>query len=143
MTASFHQTASPTEQLGRQEALALLGSVPIGRLVFSHQALPAVRPVNHVLLDDFVVIRAHHGAALLGPARDGAVVAYEADAFDVERRTGWSVVVTGAARIVTDPRLRRRYRDAVEPWVGGGMTHVVSIGLDMVTGFRIHPRPGG
>ncbi|MEV5510106.1 pyridoxamine 5'-phosphate oxidase family protein [Streptomyces orinoci] len=137
MTAPPRHLMRRTEQLGRQEALQLLKGAPIGRLVFSHQALPAVRPVNHVLLDDLIIIRAHTGAALLGPAQDGAVVAYEADSFDLERRTGWSVVVTGEAHLVKDPELRRRYQAAVEPWVGGEMTHVVSISLDMVTGFRI------
>lgn len=39
-----------TESLSRYEALRLLKGAKIGRLVFSHQALPAVRPVNHVLL---------------------------------------------------------------------------------------------
>lgn len=38
-----------TEQLDRSEALRLLGTVPLGRVVFTHQALPAIRPVNHVV----------------------------------------------------------------------------------------------
>ena len=38
------------EQLNRSEALKLLGSVSLGRLVFTHQALPAVRPVNHLVV---------------------------------------------------------------------------------------------
>lgn len=38
-----------TEQLDRSEALRLLGTVPLGRIVFTHQALPAIRPVNHVV----------------------------------------------------------------------------------------------
>ncbi|MFI9723104.1 pyridoxamine 5'-phosphate oxidase family protein [Streptomyces sp. NPDC052396] len=138
MTVPGPPTAPHLGRLSRQEALSLLKSVPIGRLIFSHQALPAVRPVNHVLLDDLIIIRAHGGAALLGPARDGAVVAYEADAFDTERRTGWSVVVTGEAHLVNDPDLQRRYRDAVEPWVGGEMAHTVSISLGMVSGYRIN-----
>ncbi|EMF00658.1 pyridoxamine 5'-phosphate oxidase family protein [Streptomyces mobaraensis NBRC 13819 = DSM 40847] len=126
-----------TEPLPRQEALALLKGAQIGRLVFSHQALPAIRPVNHVLMDDRIIIRAHTGAALLGPARDGAVVAYEADELDNERRTGWSVVVTGAAHLVTDPALQSRYQAALTPWIGGEMAHTVSISLDLVTGYRI------
>lgn len=138
---STEDMARITQPLPRYEALRLLKGAKIGRLVFSHQALPAVRPVNHVLLDDRVIIRTHTGAALLGPARDGAVVAYEADEFDTERRVGWSVVVTGEARLVRDPDLQQRYQDALEPWIGGDMTHTVSISLDLVTGCRISSRP--
>ncbi|MCC3766176.1 pyridoxamine 5'-phosphate oxidase family protein [Streptomyces sp. UNOC14_S4] len=129
---------SPTmAELSRQEALRLLQGARIGRLVFSHQALPAVRPVNHVLLDDQIIIRTHTGAAMLGPARDGAVVAYEADEFDTETCTGWSVVVTGEAHLVRDPAAQQRYQAALEPWIGDAMDHVISISLDMVTGCRI------
>ncbi|MEU7169109.1 pyridoxamine 5'-phosphate oxidase family protein [Streptomyces morookaense] len=124
-------------ELSRQEALELLDGARIGRLVFSHQALPAIRPVNHVLLDDQIIIRTHTGAAMLGPARDGAVVAYEADEFDTEKCTGWSVVVTGEAHLVRDPALQQHYRAALEPWIGEEMDHVISISLDMVTGCRI------
>jgi nitroimidazol reductase NimA-like FMN-containing flavoprotein (pyridoxamine 5'-phosphate oxidase superfamily) len=137
MTAPVPHGTRSVEELPRQEALRLLRSVEIGRLVFSHQALPAIRPVNHVLLDDLIIIRAHTGAALLGPARDGAVVAYEADEFDTGRRTGWNVVVTGEAHVVRDPEVQQRYQAALRPWVGGEMTHTVSISLDMVIGYRI------
>ncbi|WP_372404465.1 pyridoxamine 5'-phosphate oxidase family protein [Streptomyces luteireticuli] len=124
-------------ELTRTEALKLLKDARIGRLVFSHQALPAIRPVNHVLLDDQIVVRTHTGAAMLGPARDGAVVAFEADEFDMERCTGWSVVVTGEAHLVRDPALQERYRAELEPWIGAEMDHVITISLDMVTGCRI------
>src|SRR5690348_935366 len=68
------------------EALRLLGSVSFGRVVFTQQALPTIRPVNHVLADGDIVIRTHAGAALTArtrQARDlGVVVAYEADDID-------------------------------------------------------------
>lgn len=124
-------------ELSRAEALELLGSVSYGRVVFSHHALPAIRPVNHVLDGDRVVIRTHRGAALLGPAEDGAVVAYEADMLDEESRSGWSVIVTGIATLVTDPDEQRRSREALDPWIGGQMEHVIRISADLVTGFRI------
>jgi hypothetical protein len=37
------------EQLGRDECLRLLGSVPIGRVAFTVDALPSVQPVTFVL----------------------------------------------------------------------------------------------
>lgn len=109
----------------------------MGRVVFTHNALPAIRPVNHLLMDDRIVIRTHTGAALLGPAQDGAVVAYEADVLDPVQRRGWSVVVTGVALLVRDEARRERYAASLEPWVAGTMDQIVSISIDMVTGYRI------
>ena len=37
------------QALPREESLRLLRSVSVGRLVFTHLALPAIRPVNHVV----------------------------------------------------------------------------------------------
>jgi len=45
------------------------------------------------------------------------VVAYEADEIDPIRHSGWSVVVTGRARTVTDPDRVARYEQLLQPWV--------------------------
>ncbi|MFF1907558.1 pyridoxamine 5'-phosphate oxidase family protein [Kitasatospora sp. NPDC058218] len=125
----------------RAEALRLLGSAPFGRIVFTVRALPAVRPVNHLLVDDTVVIRTHDadalGAATLGAGGAGVVVAYEADAIDPQTRLGWSVVVTGYARPVTDPVRLARYRALLTPWVDAATDHTVAIQPDLVTGYRL------
>ncbi len=127
--------------LDRAEALRLLGGAPFGRIVFTVRALPAIRPVNHLLVDDTVVIRTHEGAALtaaaLGDEDIGVVVAYEADAIDPVTRLGWSVVVTGFARPVTDPARLARYRALLSPWVNGSMDHMVAIQPDLVAGYRL------
>ena len=135
------ETAPPTRsivELDRTEALALLGSVNLGRIVFTRNALPAIRPVNHALIDGQLVIRTHEGAALTD-AVDGAgtVVAYEADMIDQETHLGWSVIITGFARLVTDPVQLARYEKLVSPWVSRTMEHAVLIRLDMVNGYRI------
>ncbi|MCG6498513.1 pyridoxamine 5'-phosphate oxidase family protein [Kitasatospora sp. A2-31] len=132
--------------LERAEALRLLAGVPFGRIVFTSRALPAVRPVNHLLLDDAVVIRTHDGAALTAAAvgaQEGVVVAYEADAIDPVTRLGWSVVVIGYARPVTDPDRLARYREALRPWVAASMDHTVAIRPDLVTGFRLVAEAAG
>ncbi|MFC4907114.1 pyridoxamine 5'-phosphate oxidase family protein [Actinomadura gamaensis] len=128
-----------TRRLTRQESLALLGSASMGRVVFTHHALPAIRPVNHVLDEDTIIIRSHLGAAIVGHTdqAQGAVVAYEADDIDPVSHLGWSVVVTGTARLVRDPGVLERYKDVLRPWVDGEMDHVVSITPDLVTGVRL------
>ncbi|MHC3472702.1 pyridoxamine 5'-phosphate oxidase family protein [Streptomyces sp. 7R007] len=129
--------------LDRDEALRLLGSVSFGRIVFTQHALPTIRPVNHVLDDGHIVIRTHEGAALTSRTRHagtpGVVVAYEADVIDPVTHTGWSVVVTGYAHLVTDPVQLARYQELLHPWVGRAMDYAVRIQPDLITGIRLSP----
>jgi hypothetical protein len=48
-------------ELTRAQAMRLLASVPLGRIVFTHHALPAIRPVNHVIDGDDIIIRIQGG----------------------------------------------------------------------------------
>lgn len=127
-------------ELTRHQALRLLGSVPMGRIVFTVHAMPAIRPINHELVDGDVVIRCHDGAAVW--AARGQVVAYEADAIDAETRTGWSVIVTGIAVAVTDAGEVHRYERLVTPWLEGDLQHVLRIRSEFVTGYEfVAPGP--
>ena len=121
------------------EALALLGSVSLGRIGFTSRALPVIRPVNHIIADGSIIIRSHEGAAIMSAAHpaDGAVVSYEADAIDPAGRLGWSVVVTGVARLVTDPEDAARYRRLLHPWTDGQADYVIRISPELVSGFRL------
>ncbi|MFF9155126.1 pyridoxamine 5'-phosphate oxidase family protein [Streptomyces sp. NPDC014846] len=128
--------------LDSAEALRLLGSVSLGRIVFTRQALPTVRPVNHVLDGGDIVIRTHEGAALTAHAQEadgaGVVVAYEADVIDPDTHLGWSVVVTGYARLVTDPSELARIQALLKPWVPSeGMDQAVRIRPELVAGVRL------
>jgi nitroimidazol reductase NimA-like FMN-containing flavoprotein (pyridoxamine 5'-phosphate oxidase superfamily) len=137
-----HDPARRRIDLDRAEALRLLGSVSLGRVVFTRQALPTVRPVNHVLDAGDIVIRTQEGAALTSHARPGdgtgVVVAYEADAIDPDTHLGWSVVVTGYARLVTDPAELVRIRRLLTTWAPQeGMDQAVRIRPDLVTGVLL------
>ena len=57
------------EALPRAESLRLLSTVSLGRLVFTHLALPAIRPVNHAVAGDQVIIRAYLGTAISAAVR--------------------------------------------------------------------------
>ncbi|MFE1173480.1 pyridoxamine 5'-phosphate oxidase family protein [Streptomyces sp. NPDC058773] len=130
-----------TVPLAREEALRLLGSVSLGRIVFSQDALPAIRPVNHLVDRGEVVIRTHGGAAIAAVTREagteGVVVAYEADAIDPVTHLGWSVVVTGYCRLVTDPRDLAHYREVLHPWTDGQREHALRVRPVLVTGIRL------
>lgn len=124
-------------ELDRDESLALLASVPYGRVVFTQNALPAIRPVNHLVDNGRVVIRTRLTAKLGQAARDAQVVAYQADQLDPQERTGWSVVVTGYARTLNDPAEVARLSAALRPWADMTMDTVVVIEPELVTGYRL------
>ncbi len=128
-------------ELDRAEALDLLGGVSLGRIVFTQNALPTIRPVNHMIDRGQIVIRTHAGAALTlhtdRAGTGGVVVAYEADDIDPETHLGWSVIVTGYAHLVRNAADVARYQDMLEPWVDHSMDNVVRVNPIMVTGFRL------
>ncbi|MFA7764598.1 pyridoxamine 5'-phosphate oxidase family protein [Streptomyces sp. NRRL S-448] len=129
-------------ELDRAEALRLVATVSLGRIVFTQHALPAVRPVNHLVEDgDIIIIRIHDDgalASLVAPADvPGVVVAYEADVIDPDTHLGWSVVVTGYASLVADAGEADRYAELLRPCVAQPMAGALRIRPDLVTGFRL------
>jgi Pyridoxamine 5'-phosphate oxidase len=128
-------------ELERGEAMRLLASVDHGRVVFTHQALPAIRLVNHLVDDGRVIVRTRLTAKVSTVVRlngdAGVVVAYEADDLDPQRRAGWSVVVTGWATTITDPEEVARYEQLLHPWVNMTMDTMIAIQPEIVTGIRI------
>ena len=146
MTAEPLADQRVLREIGRAEALDLLATVTYGRVVFTLAALPAIRPVNHVVDDGEIVIRTRRLAGLstaLADHADGAidqpdlVVAYEADHLDPVERTGWSVVVTGIATVITDPDRLRRIAERLHPWVDSAMDTAIAIAPEIVTGMRL------
>jgi Pyridoxamine 5'-phosphate oxidase len=119
--------------------LQLLGSVSLRRIAFTQRAVPALRPVNHLVDDETIIIRSHLGSAITGRAAtgEGAVVCYEADGIDPVWHTGWSVIATGMARLVRDPAVISRYQQMLEPWVEGQMDYVIAIKPQLITGIRL------
>ncbi|MCA2229225.1 pyridoxamine 5'-phosphate oxidase family protein [Nonomuraea aurantiaca] len=131
-------TRRDLKELSTADSLRLLASVPLGRVVFTRHALPAIRPVNHIVADGQIVIRSSPGTILSAElAALEVVVAFEADDLDVEEQLGWSVVVTGVARLVKDPGEAARYKDILYSWVAGEMDQVIRIRPEIITGFEL------
>jgi len=132
------RAAAGAQRLSNSEAIRLLASISYGRVVFTLDALPAIRPVNHLVDEGRIIIRTRLTASISAAVRsaDGIVVAYEADSIDPQTRTGWSVVVTGHAHTITDPGEVSRYEQLLDPWVNHADT-VVAIEPAIITGFRI------
>lgn len=125
------------EVLDRAECLRLLSTATLGRVGTTIAALPVVLPVNFCLLDTSIVFRTGSGTKLDAATRD-AVVAFEVDDFEPFTHAGWSVVVTGIAREITDP-VAQADLGPVPRWAPSGDDRFVSIATDLVTGRRIVP----
>lgn len=134
------------EILSAEECLLLLLRSPIGRIAFTHQALPAVQPVNFVVDSGAIVLRTAAGSKLEA-ASHNAIVAFEVDDYDLDYHRGWSVTVVGRAELVTDPEdIRRMERLPLRPWASGERDSFIRIPIRVIHGRRILPpgqRPGG
>jgi hypothetical protein len=131
------------EVLAEPECRALIGTVKIGRLAFTVDALPTIQPVPFHVHDGLVVIPARAGSQLL-PGTRGAVVAFEADCFDEDTRTGWAVTVVGPSRPVTAPQDVAAL-DGL-PWGGPGPWPdrcYVTVAMNLVRGWRAVPVAAG
>ncbi|MER5408749.1 pyridoxamine 5'-phosphate oxidase family protein [Streptomyces sp. NPDC002769] len=125
-------------ELDREECLRLLSRVPIGRVVHTRHALPAVLPVNFSLDADFAVVMRTSADSELVAAIDGAVIAFEADEVDASARSGWSVVVTGRAAMVTDPDEHGRLtRTGPRSWVASPVEVFIRVEPELVTGRQL------
>jgi len=99
---------SVLDDLSRETCLRLMATAPVGRVVYTRQAMPAVELVDFTVDAGDIVIRTC--TSELAAAICGAVVAFEADEYDPATRTGWSATAVGQAREVTDPASIERLR---------------------------------
>ena len=125
----------PTDHAGLETlpfdvCLRLLASVPIGRVGFCADGEVVILPVNHAVDGQDVVFRTASGSKLTA-AGEQDLVAFEADRYDLQTRTGWSILVTGRATVVYDEaEVRRLNRLNLHPW---------ATTVDHPFWVRIHP----
>lgn len=130
------------EVLDRAESLRLLASSRLGRIGITSDALPTVLPVAFHCDGRQILFRTGLGSKLEA-ATDNAVVAFEVDEVDLASRSGWSVVVTGIARELTEPdEIAEARRQALDRWIEAADGRIVAISLDLVSGRRLVPAPG-
>lgn len=130
-------------ELSREECLRLLATNTFGRIaVGAGGELPVMRPVNYVYDErsQSVAFRTDVGSKFYFLCR-AAKAAFEIDGLDPDCRTGWSVIIAGVTREVTDPAERRRL-DGLEldTWAPGERSHWIGIRAWSVSGRRIGTR---
>jgi nitroimidazol reductase NimA-like FMN-containing flavoprotein (pyridoxamine 5'-phosphate oxidase superfamily) len=124
-------------ELGRAECLELLNRAGIGRVVLSVKCIPVALPVNVCLFDGDIVFATDEGSKFNAAVR-GTVVSVEVDDIDRLYHTGWSVLVTGVAELLTDPEdIARVRRLPIQPWAPGPHLFFVRVPTTVVTGRRI------
>src|SRR5690349_8530013 len=88
------------EVLDEHRCLEYLHSATLGRVAFRSGEVVDIFPVNYACDGSIVIYRTAAGTRLARAPREH--VAFEADGWDAEHGTGWSVVLRGVALDVTD-----------------------------------------
>ncbi|MCP9947000.1 pyridoxamine 5'-phosphate oxidase family protein [Streptomyces somaliensis] len=131
-------------ELDPDECWSLLGTHGVGRVAVTTHEGPAILPVNYVAGDGEVAFRTSP-ESLPGKAAGGEV-AFEADHIDEAFSRGWSVLLVGSARTVTEPGEARALteRAFTAPWAGAERDLWIAISPSRVTGrrIRVHRAPG-
>jgi hypothetical protein len=123
--------------LSRAECEAHLAGGGVGHLVFLAEQGPIALPVNFRFVEGDVVFRTRPAGVLVTAA--GTVVSFEVDHVDEAMSEGWSVLLTGRARLVDDPaELEQLALLGIEPWPGGHRDAVIRIETAELSGRSIH-----
>jgi len=105
----------------------------VGRLVFSTARGPVALPVNYEFTEGQIVFSTDDAKAHALDAE--AVVGFEIDRVDEALSEGWSVLVTGRCRRVTDPDEAQRLASLdLEAWAGGDRHALMAIRPEETTG---------
>ncbi|CCH34538.1 pyridoxamine 5'-phosphate oxidase family protein [Actinosynnema sp. NPDC047251] len=122
--------------LSREECLRLLGTMAVGRLVYTDQALPVVHPVVYVVDGESVVLRVPEGSSTL-VARD-TIVAFQIDEVAADLSRGWSVMAVGHVSEVDDEVVLARLRELPLASRGVGQRdRYLVVALEVLSGRRI------
>lgn len=129
------------EKLGRAECEGLLLAGGVGRIVLVEARGPVAIPVNFAVVEGDVVLRT---SADSSPATaDGQRVGFEVDQLDEAFAEGWSVVVTGVARRVSESEeLSRLQASGIETWTGEGHDVYLRISTEEISGRRLRGAVG-
>jgi hypothetical protein len=121
--------------LDRGACLKRLGRTGVGRIAVTVAGRPSIFPLSYAMWGQDIVFRTSAGTKLAA-AVGNAVVAFEIDQVDRMAHAGWSVLVVGPCREITEPaELAVTDRLPLARWArGGGAEFTVCIRSDLVTG---------
>jgi uncharacterized protein len=127
--------------IGPTRCRELLSTQSVGRVAWQGSDGLQILPVTYVYYEGSIVFRTSPNSSLseLGGSTD---VVFEIDEIDQRNHRGWSVVASGRAEAVDEPKeLNRLLIDAgVVPWAPGGRNMLIQISLRKVTGRTVAAR---
>lgn len=130
------------EQLNESEAMRLLASEQLGRLVYTSRYGPTALPVTYRLDEGSLVLGTWDPGLFDEDLRTGIAhaeyhVAVEVDQIDVHKREGWLVLVQGAAHHMDTEAERLPFLNAgLEPWIDGVPAHFIRVNPTTIWGNR-------
>lgn len=126
------------DEIDEDECWELLASVEVSRVGIAVNGRIDVLPVNHTVIDGHVAWLSSAGTKL-GVAAAEQPIALEADDIDATGRRGWSVVVHGIARIVTDGSLEQSlYDNERTPWASADKRTIwIEVAEPKISGRRV------
>ena len=127
-----------TEELSRDESIRLLQFESfVGRVGFVLDGKPVILPVNYLAENGSVVFCTTTGSTLSALA-GGVDVAFEVDDSRPLYHSGWSVLVRGTAREVTDAAELERLRlGPLKSWAVRRHPQWIRITIDEISGRRL------
>lgn len=125
-------------RLSEPECLELLGSRSLGRLAYiARHGTPDIVPVNYAVRGRKVLVRSGVGPKLQAAER-GEQLALEADDIDESTHAGWSVIVVGPARRLSDSEQAELPEGELpQTWAKGPRSAVVELTVRRVAGRRL------
>ncbi|WP_405653756.1 pyridoxamine 5'-phosphate oxidase family protein [Streptomyces sp. NBC_00019] len=114
------------------EALWLLESSALGRLVYVQRETALVRPARHVWEFGRLVVRT--------PVQVAAVprtATYHVEEIRPQAGTGWTVTVVGPVEVISDPHEAGHYQRTLTSCSHGPHDTLLRIKPQTVTGFRL------
>jgi uncharacterized protein len=126
------------EPLSEDECRELLEARNLGRLAYNDGEGPVITPVSYALNDGAILLATSPLTQLAQHASE-AVVAFEVEDIDADRRSGWSVLVRGRTEVVEYAHLPASHAARPAPWATGERTLYLRITPTALSGRRLHP----
>jgi nitroimidazol reductase NimA-like FMN-containing flavoprotein (pyridoxamine 5'-phosphate oxidase superfamily) len=124
------------EILDEEECFALVRGVQIGRVAVCQSGIAAVLPIAFLLIGRDVFFFTGRGTkweAALGQQ----TITFEVDEFDVDTKSGWSVMVIGRAVVASTIATARAEALGLYPWAAGARHYLVRLRPDQISGRRL------
>jgi transcriptional regulator with XRE-family HTH domain len=126
------------EALTTEQCREHLAGGGVGRFLFVEPRRGAVAiPVNYLMDGEDIVFRAGRQTSI-ADAVSQQQVSFDVDHIDDTLSEGWSVLLSGTARIITEPvELEHATALGIEPWAPGDRDVYVRMAASQITGRRI------